>query len=54
MKDGKGKLELKSGYTYEGDFKFNLFNGHGTLSYESQVIHNGEWKDQKPVKSNKS
>ena len=45
MKEGKGKLTLPSGKTYEGDWKEDAPNGKGKEIDEYGNIYEGDWKD---------
>jgi len=42
-----GKVILKNGDQYEGEFKNNTFNGEGTYIYSSGSKYIGKWKDGK-------
>jgi hypothetical protein len=47
---GKGNLVWKDGDTYEGDFKNDLRNGFGVLTYSKQSVgdyYKGLWRDGK-------
>lgn len=41
---GKGKLTLKDGETYVGNFKDNMKNGFGVFTWNNGVRYEGEWK----------
>jgi len=40
-------INLLSG-NYEGSFKYDKFNGYGTMRYADSSEYSGEWKDNKP------
>lgn len=45
LRDGKGKLTLPCGTTYEGGFKNDRYHGYGVLLYENGTQYKGEFKD---------
>ena len=48
--EGKGIFKWPDGRVYEGDFKNNVPHGYGIRKDASgKVVHDGEWKDGKPV-----
>ena len=48
--EGKGIFKYADGRVYEGDFKNNVPHGYGIGKDASgKIVHDGEWKDGKPV-----
>ena len=48
--EGKGLYRFKDGRIYEGDFSKNAANGYGIgKDANGKVVHDGQWKDWKPV-----
>lgn len=47
MKEGLGKLKMKNGYTYQGEFKKDKMNGQGTMYFnkEKTSFYEGDFLD---------
>lgn len=50
LRNGQGAFKFADGRTYEGNFTNGVPNGYGvSRDAADKIVHDGEWKDGKPV-----
>jgi hypothetical protein len=49
--EGMGKLELKNGDVYEGEFANGKMEGRGVYTFANGIVHEGEFANGEKVKN---